>query len=339
VSGQGALFPVIAGGSGNVFGVTLQKIVSGVVTVFENVLVTATSTDTFTITRAQEMTTALAWNAGDTVAKLISAADLQAFVQAYNAQLQTYNYALDTGTANTYACALTPALTSLGSINAGMPVRVNIAHANTGASTLNVSGTGPLPVILPNGNALSGGEIQPGINEFFYAPSGSWVLGVGNWATVPQLNAAAIAVGQTIVSALGVTSGIGSGYTSITFDIPVVGGGSYFVTLDSDITTSGVGTVSSRIATTTGSGAVTPVGSGLCLTVSGPNGGGQLIWAQNNASGTTGLSITNNATPHIRYTGMFSVADGVTSVAHQLAVSSGTISIPAGGFVSLLRVS
>jgi hypothetical protein len=68
-SGQGALFPTITGT--NYFLVTLQNI-SGTVT--EIVKVTARSTDTFTIVRAQEGTTASAFTGGDYVQLRITAA-------------------------------------------------------------------------------------------------------------------------------------------------------------------------------------------------------------------------------------------------------------------------
>ena len=67
-SGQGSRFPSL--GAGDYFYCTLANS-SGTV---EIVKVTARSTDTFTVTRAQDGTSASAWNAGDKVElRLVSA--------------------------------------------------------------------------------------------------------------------------------------------------------------------------------------------------------------------------------------------------------------------------
>ena len=49
------------------------------------------------------------------------------------------DYAADTGAANAYVIALTPALTSHV---VGMPIHFMAANANTGASTININGLG-----------------------------------------------------------------------------------------------------------------------------------------------------------------------------------------------------
>jgi hypothetical protein len=74
-TGAGALFPSLSGS--DVFYVTLANI-SGAV---EIVKVTARSTDTFTIVRAQDNTTALSWSTGDKVELRPTAGVLNTFVQ------------------------------------------------------------------------------------------------------------------------------------------------------------------------------------------------------------------------------------------------------------------
>lgn len=76
-SGQGALFPSLSGG--NIFYATLQSASAG--TPIEIVKVTARSTDTFTIVRAQDGTSASAFNAGDKVELRLPAIVLQDFPQ------------------------------------------------------------------------------------------------------------------------------------------------------------------------------------------------------------------------------------------------------------------
>lgn len=153
-SGGGALFPAIAGGSGNTFQATLLKIVTGVVTAFEIIVVTARATDTFTIVRGQEGTTALAFSAGDTLALLPTAADLSIFAQAADIQAFAGNYAVDTGVANAYSVALTPALSAH---QVGTPIVWKAANTNTGASSFN-DGVGST-VIATSFGALTAGQI------------------------------------------------------------------------------------------------------------------------------------------------------------------------------------
>lgn len=78
LSGTGALFPNPVNADGEFFSLTL--ISQSTSTTREIVYVTARSGDTCTIVRAQEGTTALAWNAGDLAQHLLTAGDLAAFL-------------------------------------------------------------------------------------------------------------------------------------------------------------------------------------------------------------------------------------------------------------------
>ena len=75
-SGTGALFPTLAGGA--YFYCTLSNTAN---TTIEIIKVTARSTDTFTIVRAQDNTSASAFTAGDKVELRLTAIDLQNFPQ------------------------------------------------------------------------------------------------------------------------------------------------------------------------------------------------------------------------------------------------------------------
>lgn len=68
-------------------------------------------------------------------------------------------YAADTGAANAYAIAPTPAITAYA---AGLAYVVIPANNNTGASTLNVNAVGTRNIFY-NGAALAGGEIQANV--------------------------------------------------------------------------------------------------------------------------------------------------------------------------------
>lgn len=68
------------------------------------------------------------------------------------------NYALDTGVANAYVVALSPAITAY---QEGLTIRVKAVNANTGAATLNAGG-GVVSLANDVGGALADGDIQAG---------------------------------------------------------------------------------------------------------------------------------------------------------------------------------
>lgn len=89
-AGKGALFPNPT--AGDYFYATITDAATS--SVVEIVKVTARSTDTFTVVRAQQGTTALAWSSGDKVelrptaynfSELVATADIGSTVQAYDA--------------------------------------------------------------------------------------------------------------------------------------------------------------------------------------------------------------------------------------------------------------
>ncbi len=69
------------------------------------------------------------------------------------------HFALDTGVANAYVIALSPAITAYQN---GLTVYTRIVHGNTGACTLNAGG-GAVPLVNDAGGALVAGDLPPGI--------------------------------------------------------------------------------------------------------------------------------------------------------------------------------
>jgi hypothetical protein len=154
VAGGGSLFPVANPSTNQAFIFTLVK--NGNPNIFEVCLCTSRSGDTFnTITRNYEGTQgAQNWNAGDYVNLYPTASGLNSMLQPVTAQAEQYNYALDTGSANTYQVTLSPAS---GLLFNGQRFRFIAAHTNTGASTFNGNA-----LVLPNGNALPANAIIAG---------------------------------------------------------------------------------------------------------------------------------------------------------------------------------
>jgi len=115
-AGQGALFPTLAGSA--YFYCTLSNTAG---TTIEIVKVTARSTDTFTIVRAQDNTTASAFSAGDKVELRLTAIDLQNFPQLDStntfALAQTFSTIIAVGSGGTGASTLAGANIPVTSAN------------------------------------------------------------------------------------------------------------------------------------------------------------------------------------------------------------------------------
>ena len=154
VAGEGADFPSPA--AGQYFIATLVDAATG--TISEIIWVTSRTGDVLTIQRGQEGTAPLAWNAGDAVKMLPTAGTMQALMQVQQSQAGAPNYALDTGTVNSYAATLNPVVSTR---IPGLVVRILAATANTGPSTLNL-GAGSGAIINPDGTPLGTGAIVAG---------------------------------------------------------------------------------------------------------------------------------------------------------------------------------
>lgn len=84
-------------------------------------------------------------------------------------------YSPDTGTANAYAAAYSPAVTA---VTDGLKLRFKAKTANTGASTLNINGLGAQPIVGGAHVALQGGEIiaNGDVEVVWNSTLASWVL-------------------------------------------------------------------------------------------------------------------------------------------------------------------
>lgn len=148
-SGTGALFPAPTGAEYFVLSFTDQA--TGLL--HEIVHVTAVTSDTFTIVRAQEGTAAQSWNAGDLAQNLCTAGTMQSLMQ------QAGNFYIDGGTANAIAITLVPAPTDLAAL-VGVPLYIQkSAAANTGAVTIDPSGLGAAAATNADGSALVAGQL------------------------------------------------------------------------------------------------------------------------------------------------------------------------------------
>jgi len=145
-TGYGSLFPALAGSE--YFYCTLTNAAA---TIVEIVKVTARVSDTFTIVRGQDNTSAQAWSTGDKVELRLTAADLQNFPQLDS----TNTFAQ----AQTFSAGITSTATPIG-----------VASGGTGLGTLTANN-----VILGNG-ASSPTFVAPGSNGNVLSSNGTtWV--------------------------------------------------------------------------------------------------------------------------------------------------------------------
>jgi hypothetical protein len=100
------------------------------------------------------------------------------------------NYGADSGAADAYVVSISP--TYLTSYSDGLTIRVKIANANTGASTINVNALGATTIVRGDGSALQAGDLSAGqIVELTYNST------AGNF----QLNASAAAASASAAAA------------------------------------------------------------------------------------------------------------------------------------------
>lgn len=154
-AGTGALFP--APGATQFFRGTFTHANGSPGT--EIVYVTAVATDTITMLRGQEGTTAQAWASGDFFFNSVTAGALTNLTQPKTLQQQPGNSGPDTGTANNGVVALAVVPDSLAAL-AGTTLRVKKSSAaNTGSYTLAVNGFTATTVKHGDGTNLASGEL------------------------------------------------------------------------------------------------------------------------------------------------------------------------------------
>lgn len=105
-------------------------------------------------------------------------------VRPSDIQQEAFVFAVDTGTANNYAASLTPAPTLV----AGSMIMLEIAHTNTGASTLALNGGAAKAIKKRASVALSGGELLANQIVLMVYDGTNWQLVGGvTWATIAAI--------------------------------------------------------------------------------------------------------------------------------------------------------
>jgi len=194
-AGHGARFGTIPGGD-FIRGSLINS--SGQI---EDVQITARSTDTLTIVRNYDGSTALSFVAGDRIEARIGKSSMSGIAQVAHLQTNEKKFGVNTGTVD--ALIVTLPSSSINALVRGMEVDVELTGANTGGPAslkvvLGTTDTGLLPIVKnasgSAGVAIAAGNL-PGANahvKFQYNPDlASWVL----------LNPAEVAIPQNSQSA------------------------------------------------------------------------------------------------------------------------------------------
>ncbi len=236
----------------------------------EILLVTAVSSNTFTVTRGAEGSSAASHLTGALVTHVLTAGSVQ------NSQGQ--NIVTVSGT-NTLTCTLPGSPTTIPT----GPFWILIANTNSGAVTLNPNSIGAQNLLNPAGAALVAGQLVVGQIYMIVFVSGSFLL-ISSPSIAPQMSFFASGTAATFSTPSGCklliirAEGAGAG--------GVTGGGTAPVvpTAGGDTTATGTG-----IAMTAGGGAI---GSGATGGVGGTASGGDINISGNRGRVGTSYTVT-----------------------------------------------
>lgn len=228
-------------------------------------------------------------------------------------QLQTGNFALDSGSANAITVTLNPAAASLAAIK-GAPVRALIAHSTTSTTPSLIVNGNTCTIVNPTGSALISGQIQAGsIAEFIYDGTNCEVQSGSQLGTMAVQNANAVAITGGTVAGVGLS---GATITGSTLNSSAIGGASpstgLFTTIgaNSQITsTVSTGTAPFVVASTT-------VVSNLNVSLLQGNAPSAFLQVANNGSDINSPSAFRTAL------GLGTIA---TQAANNVAISGGTV--------------
>jgi hypothetical protein len=197
-AGTGIEFPQPAL-AGDYFCATFYDAATG--TVQEIVHVTKVNGDTFTIVRAQEATQAKAWNPGDTISNLVTAATLGSFVQTGVGVNTAVVYdGNDVGSPN-HIVVTTLSPTPNGNPVNGQAMLITVNYANTGPVDVIIMGVAPIPLTSMGNKPLQGGELNPG-DRILIANCATAYYELLNFATLTGNKVIHVGVDTGVVNAI-----------------------------------------------------------------------------------------------------------------------------------------
>jgi hypothetical protein len=173
-SGSGAQFPQPNTALNQYFIATFIDQATG--TQREIVHVTQVLGDTMTIVRAQEGTTAQAWNVGDIFGHLHTAGAMTAMMQKTDLNdSSVIHTGVDTGSVN-HVIATTFPPTQGGAYTQGAQYNIMIMNSNTSATDANFDGIGALPILNLDSTTLTVNELRAGYEMIIIYNNGNFVV-------------------------------------------------------------------------------------------------------------------------------------------------------------------
>jgi len=177
-SGQGALFPNPS--AGQQFAVTMNDAATGLLT--EIMYCTARSGDTLTVTRGQEGTTAQNWAAGDLIANLITAGQMQAMQQSallFPARIVTASGPFTINLTDGYGEIGLNRTTALGTSSAALPGSAPVGWTVRIADLAKNFNAYPVTITPPGGMTIAGAanatlNVNGQVGEFCFEGSNLW---------------------------------------------------------------------------------------------------------------------------------------------------------------------
>jgi len=167
-AGTGTSFPNPTGG--NYYVATFYD--QATKTQNEIVHVTAMAGDVATIVRAQEGTTAKAWNAGDIFANLVTAGTLNAFVQAGTGPANTSIVYVGTDTSATPGTIIATTNPVPASLAIGMLFNIKVANTTPGTTMMQLNGLAGIETVRTDGSHMVGGNLVAG-EEYMFVYNGT----------------------------------------------------------------------------------------------------------------------------------------------------------------------
>lgn len=175
-SGTGAQFPQPNVSLNQYFIATFIDQATG--TQREIVHVTQVLGDTATIVRAQENTTAQAWNVGDIFGHLHTAGAMTAMMQKTDINDSSIIHAgVDTGSVN-HVIATTFPPTQGGAYTQGAQYNIMIMNSNTAATDASFDGLSALPILNLDSTTLTINELRAGYEMIIIYNNGNFIIPV-----------------------------------------------------------------------------------------------------------------------------------------------------------------
>lgn len=173
-TGAGATMPSPNNAIGEFCKMTLQDTATGLRN--EIVYVTARTGDVLTVVRGQDGTSGQTWSAGDTIFEGVTANTLDNFTQPTDVQLDSYTFAVASGSTTAYTATFDPVIVALSS---GQRLAIDtetVGTNTTSTPTFSPNGLTARTIVKQGGAALVIGDIPNHALLSYDSANARWIL-------------------------------------------------------------------------------------------------------------------------------------------------------------------